>query len=144
MWACGSWTTVSSPAPARQKKAWSKLTEGAGAGDATFTVADATGWRAGDRVMLTPTAKIAVAGYAKQFDEREIASVSGNTVTLTQAPTYTHAGCANCTRQGEAANLSRNVVVRSFDATAHAHVMVANRGVVKLDSVELRWLGPRA
>jgi hypothetical protein len=124
------------------KKAWSKLTEGTGASDATFTVADAAGWRAGDRVMLTPTASIAVAGYAKQFDEREIASVSGNTVTLTQAPTYTHAGCVGCIRRGEAANLSRNVVVRSFDATAHAHVMVANRGVVQLDSVELRWLGP--
>lgn len=124
------------------KKAWSKLTRGAGASDATFSVEDATGWRAGDRIMLTPTAAIAVAGYAKQFDEREIANVSGNTVTLAQAPTHTHAGCSNCVRRGEAANLSRNVVVRSFDASAHAHIMVANRGVVQLDSVELRWLGP--
>ncbi|MFC4307883.1 hypothetical protein ACFPN2_02210 [Steroidobacter flavus] len=124
------------------KKAWSKLTEGTDASDAMFSVADATGWRVGDRVVLTPTAKIAVAGYAKQFDEREIASVSGNTVTLSQSPTYAHAGCTDCIRRGEAANLSRNVVVRSFDATAHAHVMVAHRGIVQLDSVELRWLGP--
>ncbi|HEY0685002.1 MAG TPA: Ig-like domain-containing protein [Steroidobacter sp.] len=124
------------------KKAWSKLMEGTAAGDATFTVADATGWRAGDRVMLTPSAMIAVANYAKQFDEREIASVSGNTVTLTQAPTYAHAGCTDCMRRSEAANLSRNVIVRSFDSTNHAHIMVANRGLVQLDSVELRWLGP--
>jgi hypothetical protein len=105
-------------------------------------VADAAGWRAGDRIMLTPSAKIAVAGYAKQFDEGQIASVSGNTVTLSQAPAYAHAGCADCVRRAEAANLSRNVVVRSFDSSAHAHMMVANRGVVQLDSVELRWLGP--
>ncbi len=124
------------------KKAWSKLTEGAGAGDATFGVVDATGWRAGDRVMLTPSASIAIAGYAKQFDERQIASVAGNTVTLAQAPTYAHTGCADCIRRADAANLSRNVIVRSFDASAHAHIMVANRGVVQLDSVELRWLGP--
>src|SRR5690606_1174125 len=36
----------------------------------------------------------------------------------------------------------RNVVVRSADDTAHAHVMVAHRGVLQLDAVELRWLGP--
>lgn len=124
------------------KRAWSKLTEGAGAGDATFMVADATGWRVGDRVLLTPSAPISVAGFANQFDEREIASVVGNTVTLTQAPTYSHAGCRDCVRRSEAANLSRNVIVRSFDASAHAHIMVANNGVVQLDSVELRWLGP--
>jgi len=124
------------------KKAWSKLTEGTSASDATFTVANATGWRAGDRIMLTPSATISVETYAKQFDERVIASVSGNAVTLAQAPTYAHAGCADCVRRSEAANLSRNVVVRSFDSTAHAHIMVANRGVVQFDSVELRWLGP--
>jgi hypothetical protein len=124
------------------KKAWSKLTEGTGASDATFTVADATGWRVGDRVVLTPSGVGTVETFAKQFDEREIAAVSGNTVTLTQAPVYNHAGCANCVRRSEAANLSRNVIVRSFDNTAHAHIMVANRGIVQLDSVELRWLGP--
>jgi len=34
------------------------------------------------------------------------------------------------------------VVVRSADDGAHAHILVAHRALLQLDSVELRWLGP--
>jgi hypothetical protein len=70
--------------------------------------------------------------------------VSGNTGVLASAPRFTHAGCtgATCVRRGEAANLTRNVVVRSFDTTAHAHMMIAQQGVLQLDSVEVRDMGP--
>jgi hypothetical protein len=125
------------------KKAWSRLTESTAPGDATFTVEDATGWRAGDRVALTPTAQSSVADHFSQFDEVEIADIADGTVTLEAEPAYEHLGCTDCVRRGEAVNLSRNVVVRSFDDTAHAHIIAGESGLLQLDSVELRWLGPK-
>jgi hypothetical protein len=125
------------------KRAWSKLTETTGPGDATFSVEDASGWLAGDRVVLTPTAESSVSEHYLQFDEAVVLSVDANNVTLESAPAHEHLGCTDCLRRGEAANLNRSVVVRSFDDTAHAHIMVAHSGLLQLDSVELRWLGPK-
>ncbi|MCY1013762.1 hypothetical protein OV079_51215 [Nannocystis pusilla] len=113
------------------KQSWSKLTDGAAPGDPTLSVEDATGWQPGDRVLLTPTAEIAEADFADQFDEATIAAVNGAEVTLASATAFEHAGCADCVRRGEAANLTRNVVVRSFDASAHAHVIVGEEGVAR-------------
>jgi hypothetical protein len=140
LWVMGSGVVT---AAGQVKRAWSKLSEGAGPGDPSFRVDNADGWLAGDRIVLTPTAPVATDGFAAQFDERVLASVAGTTGVLASAPTFRHAGCSDgCLRRGEAANLTRNVVVRSFDTTAHAHVMVAQQGVLQLDSVELRDLGP--
>jgi hypothetical protein len=124
------------------KKAWSFLHESAGPGDPTFTVEDASGWSAGDRIALTPSAERSERDHFQQFDEGVIAAVDGNKVTLQSAPEHGHAGCADCLRRGEAIDLSRNVIVRSADDGGHAHVMVAQRARLQLDSVELRWLGP--
>ena len=130
-------------AAGRAKRAWSKLVETTAPGDPSFSVEDATGWQANDKVVITPTAKSSVREHYRQFDEGTIASVTGNAVTLAAAPAYEHLGCTDCIRRGEAANLSRNVVVRSFDDTAHAHMIVADAALLQLDSVELRWLGPQ-
>jgi hypothetical protein len=140
IWVMGSGVFT---AAGRAKRAWSRLVDTAEPGDPTFSVEDATGWQANDRVVLTPTAKSSVREHYRQFDEATIASVSGSAVTLASAPAHQHLGCSDCLRRGEAANLSRNVVVRSFDDTAHAHMIVADAGLLQLDSVELRWLGPQ-
>jgi hypothetical protein len=139
LWVMQSGRFLAAGAP---KKAWSKLVDGAGPGDATFEVEDASGWRAGDRVALTPTATLAETDPFAQLDEGVVESVEGNVITLQQPPAFEHLGCDGCTRRGEAANLTRNVVVRSFDDTAHAHVLAADKGLIQIDSVELRWLGP--
>jgi hypothetical protein len=140
LWVMGSGVFSAAGQP---KRAWSKLTEGTGPGDLTLTVEDAAGWLPNDRIALTPTAESSVAKHASQFDEATIATVADKMVTLSQAPAFPHAGCTACIRRGEALNLSRNVVVRSFDTTAHAHMIAGERGVLQLDSVELRWLGPQ-
>jgi hypothetical protein len=124
------------------KRAWSFLTDGAGPGDAAFEVEDATGWLPGDRVVLTPTAERAEPDHFEQFDEREVDAAAAASIELAAEPQFTHAGCSDCLRRGEALNLTRNVVVRSADDGAHAHVMVADEALLQLDSVELRWLGP--
>jgi hypothetical protein len=142
LWVMGSGTVT---AAGRLKSAWSKLTEPAGPGDAAFTVMDATGWEPGDRIVLTPSAKTASQKpHYLQFDEAVIDTVeaSQGRVTLQAAPQYEHAGCAGCVRRAEAINTSRNVVIRSKDTQAHAHILVAEQGRLQLDSVELRYLGP--
>ena len=125
-----------------EKKAWSFLLEGAGPADATIEVENASGWRVGDRVALTPTAMRSEPDHHSQFDEATITAIEGNVITLGGALAFAHDGCTDCMRRGEAANLTRNVVVRSADDEAHAHVLIADNGVLQLDSVELRWLGP--
>lgn len=141
VWVMGSGVLT---AAGQSKRAWSKLTQGAAPGRTTFAVENADGWQAGDRIVLTPSATVATPSFATQFDELTLASVTGTAGAFTAAPRFSHAGCSGdgCLRRGEAANLTRNVVVRSFDTTAHAHVMVAQQGVLQLDSVELRDLGP--
>lgn len=142
LWVMGSGVVT---AAGQLKTAWSKLTDGAGPGDTAFSVEDASGWQAGDRIVLTPSAASATSDFASQFDERTLGSITGTAGVLTSAPAFSHAGCsgAACIRRGEAADLTRNVVVRSFDTTAHAHIMVAQQGVLQLDSVEVRDMGPQ-
>jgi hypothetical protein len=140
VWVMGSGVFT---AAGRIKRAWSKLTESTASDDTTFSVEDAAGWEAGDRVALTPTAKSSVSEHYLQFDEATIDAVDGASVTLEEAPSFEHLGCVDCLRRGEAANLTRNVVVRSADDAAHGHIMVAEEGVLGFDSVELRWLGPQ-
>jgi hypothetical protein len=141
LWVMGSGVFT---AAGQAKTAWSKLTADTGSGRTSLAVESAEGWQAGDRIVLTPTATAATNDFATQFDELVLASVSGSAGVLATAPKFTHAGCtgASCIRRGEAANLTRNVIVRSFDSSAHAHIMVAQQGVLQLDSVELRDLGP--
>ncbi|AGC45998.1 hypothetical protein MYSTI_04706 [Myxococcus stipitatus DSM 14675] len=141
VWVMGSGRVT---AAGRLKHAWSKLTDGTGPADATFTVMEATGWEANDKIVLTPTARSSVPNHFLQFDEGTISSVDEATgrVTLKAAPKFDHEGCPSCVRRGEAINLSRNVVIRSFDTSAHAHMIVGEKGRLELDSVELRALGP--
>lgn len=133
----GTWTAAGTA-----KRAWGTLLEGTGPGDPTFEVDDASGWQVGDAIALTPTAKIAEDDSSAQFDEGIIAAIDGNLITLEAAPEFSHTGCTDCLRRGEAINLTRNVIIRSADDTAHAHIMVFDQAKVTLDSVELKWLGP--
>ncbi|MCY1065140.1 hypothetical protein OV090_10230 [Nannocystis sp. RBIL2] len=140
LWVMGAGTLRAAGAA---KRSWGKLVDGAAAGDPGFSLDGADGWKAGDRVVLTPSAPLSEGeGIIEHFDEGTIAAVNGDDITLAEAPKYPHDGCADCMRRGEAANLSRNVVIRSADDSAHAHILVAEQGHVEIDSVELRWLGP--
>lgn len=121
------------------KSGWARLHDSAGADDTTFDVDDVTGWRRGDRLAFAPTQT----GDDVGFEESLIREINGTTVVIEGGLQGNHQGCADCFRRGEVLNLTRNVVFRSYDDTSHAHVMVADRGVARLDSVELRWLGPR-
>jgi hypothetical protein len=123
------------------KTGWTRLRDAAGPDDTNFDVDDVTGWHRGDRLAFVPTAEGAT---VDGFEESLLSDVHGRTVIVEGGLRHDHVGCADCVRRGEVLNLTRNVVFRSYDDGAHAHIMVADRAIARLDSVELRWLGPRA
>jgi len=128
---------------------WSRLAMNSAAGITTLTMADdLTGWKAGDRIIITSTRKPEiVAGCTatepfhfgtfdtvlesvtcmdpatRQQEENVIRSVSGNTITLAAPLMYGHLG--TFPRQAAVGNLTRNVIVSSLTPDArrgHVHM----------------------
>jgi RNA polymerase sigma factor (sigma-70 family) len=135
-------------------RTWVKLGAGAKAGSSEVTLAEAVmGWRAGDRVILTSTAKQNLLKKADEFDksdrgstrdnteteERFIKSVAGRKLTLDRPLAHDHQ-CDGAYR-GEVANLSRNVVVQSAPAGPRGHTMYHRHSAGSISYAEFRHLG---
>lgn len=148
---------------------WTRLDGTAEAGASSITVDDATGWQVGDAIVIASTDYFAYAGddgerYDRQVEERSIASISGNVITLDEPLEYMHYGQnqtfgADATMtltntvlesRAEVARLTRNVVIRGDDATVVAgsdryryggHIMAMGASRIRLDSVELTRMG---
>src|SRR5207249_11969586 len=128
---------------------WSRLAVDSAYGTTTLTVADdLTGWKAGDRIIITGTRKPEIlAGCAatdpfhfgtfdtvleslacidtttRQQEENTILSVSGHTIMLAVPLNYGHLG--TFPRQAAVGNLTRNVIVTSLTPDArrgHVHM----------------------
>jgi hypothetical protein len=128
---------------------WVKLGATAKAGDTTVTLAEAvSGWRAGDRVILTATTRQnkqkktfrPSVRDATQTEERLIKAIDGAKVTLDGPLEFEHLGAGEY--RGEVANLSRNVVVESADpAKARGHTMYHKYSAGSISYAEFRHLG---
>ena len=70
-----------------QKHTWTKLANTATAGSTSIQVLDASGWRAGDEVVLASTDF-----DPRQAERRTIAAIRGNTITLDKKLDYMHFG----------------------------------------------------
>ena len=120
-------------------KTWTLLASDAGAGSTLLTVVDSvTDWKAGDTIIVTGTSKLAsktgctVNGNmpfdcfdtaSVQVEEHQIASVSGNTITLVRPLKYVHAG--TFPRQAAVGLLTRNILITSKDPLGrrgHVHI----------------------
>jgi hypothetical protein len=131
---------------APMNRTWVKLGADAKKGDAAVTCIEAvTGWRPGDRVILTPTAPAEEVGRTRRggrllTEERTVQSIDGTTVTLDKPLDYEHAGTGDY--RGEIANLSRNVVVESADpAGVRGHTMYHRWSAGSISYTEFRRLG---
>ena len=135
---------------APMNRTWVKLGAPVKAGDATVTLAETvTGWRPGDRVILTATTrqnkvkKTFTAPSLRdhgQTEERIIKSVEASKVVLDAPVRFDHV-CDGLYR-GEIANLSRNVVVESADpAKARGHTMYHRDSAGSISYSEFRHLG---
>ena len=105
------------------QQTWLKLAADAKAGDDRVVVAEEVAdWRVGDEVIVTASERgVAFGSYragAKQVneaqtEERRIAAVDSDTITLDKPLAFTHPGAGEF--RSEVANLSRNVMIESAD-----------------------------
>ncbi len=122
---------------------WVKLGATSKVGDSTVSLAEAaTGWRAGDRVIVTATKLTndnGQRGGRYSTEERTIKAIDGTKVTLDAPLDCEHVGAGDY--RGEIANLSRNVVVESADLAARGHTMYHKYSAGSISYAEFRHLG---
>ncbi len=136
---------------APMSRTWVKLGATAKAGDAAVVLSEpVSGWRAGDRVIVTATqrdmneqgTRRPGARQARKVftEERTVQSVEGDRVALDRPLEFEHRGEGDY--RGEIANLSRNVVVESADpAGVRGHTMYHRHSAGGISYAEFRHLG---
>jgi hypothetical protein len=127
-------------------RTWVKLGATAKAGAAEVALAEAvTGWKAGDRVIVTATQrKPSEGGSARRgkafTEERTVVGIDGLQVTLDRPLEHDHRGEGDY--RGEVANLSRNVVVESANPDGvRGHTMYHRHSAGSISYAEFRHLG---
>jgi hypothetical protein len=130
-------------------RTWLKLGATAKAGDREVTLSEsATGWRPGDRVILTATVRQHKPSKTfrpsvrdrTQTEERTVRAIDGAKLALDGPLAYTHLGAG--AYRGEVANLSRNVIVESADpAGVRGHTMYHRDSAGAISYAEFRHLG---
>jgi hypothetical protein len=135
-------------------RTWIKLGAAATAGSAEVTLAESvTGWRPGDRVIMTSTAPQNLGKRASEdnrtdrgstrdnteTEERLIRAIDGTRLTLERPLAHDHE-CDGDYR-GEVANLSRNVVVQSAPGGPRGHTMYHRNSAGSISYAEFRHLG---
>jgi hypothetical protein len=135
----GRWESHGQP----MSRTWVKLGATAKAGDTAVSLAEpVTGWKAGDRVIVTGTQTHGAAKTASTTEERVIVAVGGTKLTLDQPLTMAHLGDGEY--RGEVANLSRTVVVESADPEGvRGHTMYHKGSAGSLSYAEFRHLGKK-
>lgn len=124
-------------------RTWVKLGEAASPGATTVTLAEpVTGWRGGDRIIVTAANTKENYGGEKRTEERVIRGLEGVTITLDSPLTHGHVAVDGF--RAEVANLSRNVVVESADpAGVRGHTMYHTRSAGAISYAEFRHLGKK-
>jgi cell migration-inducing and hyaluronan-binding protein len=125
-----------------RKNAWTKLAQTAAAGSTSIQVLDASGWRAGDEIVLASTDF-----DPRQAERRTIAAIKANTITLDQKLQYMHFGkiTFDVDERGEVGLLTRNIKIRaSADAEKSfqgGHVMAMGASKMFVEGVEFHRMG---
>jgi hypothetical protein len=125
------------------ERTWLKLGTPAKAGDTSVTlIAVPKGWNVGDRVVFTGTQVHGNAKTESLSEERVLTGIDGAKLSFDQPLLQAHAGDGEY--RGEAANLSRNVVIESADpAGVRGHTMYHRHSAGSLSYAEFRHLGKK-
>jgi len=122
---------------------WTKLANTASAGSASIQVLDASGWRAGDEIVLASTDF-----DPRQAERRTITSIKGNTITLDRKLEYMHFGkiTFDVDERGEVAMLTRNILLQASADAAEppffgGHVMAMGASKMFVEGVEFQRMG---
>jgi len=125
-----------------EKSSWTKLAKTAAAGSNTIEVLSPGDWKKGETIVLASTDF-----DPHQAEERTIAAVSGNTITLDKKLDYMHFGKVtfDVDERGEVGMLSRNIVVQASpdaDQTLFGgHIMAMLGSKMFVEGVELNRMG---
>jgi hypothetical protein len=131
-------------------RSWVKLGATAKAGDVDVALSEpVTGWKAGDKVILTATHRDENESGTRRpgkrnrkvfTEERAIKAVDGAKVTLDAPLETAHLGVPETA--GEIANLSRNVIVESAEPEKmRGHTMYHKHSAGSISYAEFRHLG---
>ncbi len=122
-------------------RTWVKLGATAKKSDSKLTLGEAvTGWKVGDRIIITGTSVHGRTQDESISEERTIQAITDATVTLDSPLKYAHLG--DGAYRGEVANLSRNVVVESANPKGvRGHTMYHKYSAGSLSYAEFRHLG---
>jgi len=135
---------------AAMNRTWVRLGATAKKGDDTITLAEpVSGWKAGDRVIVTATQRDENGGGTRRpgvanrnvfTEERLIKSIDRKQLVLDGPLTHEHKGDGDY--RGEVANLSRNVIVESANpAKGRGHTMYHRHSAGSISYSEFRHLG---
>ena len=136
---------------APMNRTWVKLGATAKPGDDKVTLTESvTGWKAGDRIIVTVSKESEDGGSSYrqsarrprrvQTEERFITTIDGSTLTLDKPLAYEHFGIGDT--RSEVANLSRNVVIESADPKGvRGHTMYHHDSDGGISYAEFRHLG---
>jgi hypothetical protein len=125
-----------------RENAWTKLARTAEAGSARIEVLDASGWQAGDAIVLASTDF-----DPRQAEKRTIAAIDGNAVTLDRPLEYMHFGAVTfgVDQRGEVGLLTRNIRIQASDDAESSyfggHIMAMAGSKVQVSGVELTRMG---
>jgi cell migration-inducing and hyaluronan-binding protein len=125
-----------------EKNSWTKLAQTAAAGSNTIQVLTPGDWKKGQTIVLASTDF-----DPHQAEERTIAAISGNTITLDKKLDYMHFGkiTFDVDERGEVGMLSRNIVIQASpdaDQTLFGgHIMAMLGSKMFVDGVELNRMG---
>ena len=126
-----------------RKHTWTKLAATAAAGSTSIQVLDASGWRAGDEIVLAST------DYdPRQAERRTITAVKGNTITFDKKLDYMHFGkiTFDVDERGEVGLLTRNIKIQASADAEQApffggHVMAMGASKMFVEGVEFNRMG---
>jgi len=126
----------------RGSNTWTKLAQTAKAGTSKIQVLNAAGWRKGDTIVLASTDF-----DPHQAEERTIAAVSGNALTLDKPLQYMHFGQVTygVDERGEVGLLTRNIKIQASDDAEKSyfggHIMAMAGSEVHISGIELNRMG---
>jgi len=125
-----------------EKNSWTKLAQTAAAGSNTIEVLNAGDWKKGQTIVLASTDF-----DPHQAEERIIAAIGGNTITLDKKLDYMHFGkiTFDVDERGEVGMLSRNILIQASpdaDQTLFGgHIMAMSASKMYVSGVELNRMG---
>ncbi len=125
-----------------RQNAWTKLAKTAKAGSTRIEVLNAAGWRKGDVIVLSSTDF-----DPHQAEQRTVAAVSGNALTLDKPLQYMHFGeiTYGVDERGEVGLLTRNIKIQASDDAEKTyfggHIMAMAGSKMYVSGVELNRMG---